>query len=56
DDGKFEMPKKLLEEFAGRFDKVAFTLTRKYEKQQGNNIGELFVVSQSINTISVELP
>jgi hypothetical protein len=56
DDGNFVMPKKLLEELAGRFDKVAFTLTRKYEKQQGNGINELFVVSQSINSISVELP
>ena len=56
DDGKFKMPKKLLEELSARFDKIAFTLTRKYEKQQGNSIGELFVVSQSINTISVELP
>jgi hypothetical protein len=56
DDGKFKMPKKLLEELAIRFDKVAFTLTRKFEKQQGNGISELFVVSQSINSISVDIP
>jgi hypothetical protein len=56
DDGKFKMPKQLLEELAKRFNKVAFTLTRKFEKQQGNGISELFVVSQSINSISVDIP
>ncbi len=56
DDGKFLMPKKLLEELAARFDKLEFTLTRKFEKQQGTGIAELIVVSQSINSISVDIP
>ncbi len=56
DDGKFVMPKKLLEELAARFDKLEFTLTRKFEKQQGTGIVELIVVSQSINSISVDIP
>ena len=56
DDGKFLMPKKLLEELAARFDKLEFTLTRKFEKQQGSGIAELIVVSQSINSISVDIP
>ncbi|HEY4756342.1 MAG TPA: hypothetical protein VIH28_09825 [Ignavibacteriaceae bacterium] len=56
DDGKFVMPKKLLEELAARFDKLEFTLTRKFEKQQGTGIAELIVVSQSINSISVDIP
>ena len=56
DDGKFAMPKKLLEELAARFDKLEFTLTRKFEKQQGSGIAELIVVSQSINSISVDIP
>jgi len=56
DDGKFKMPKKLLEELSARFDKIAFTLTRKFEKQQSNGTKELFVVSQSINSISVDIP
>lgn len=56
DDGKFKMPKKLLEELAARFDKISFTLTRKFEIRQGNGINELFVVSQSINSISVDIP
>jgi len=56
DDGKFVMPKKLLEELAARFDKLEFTLTRKFEKQQGSGIAELIVVSQSINSISVDIP
>ena len=53
---KFKMPKKLLEELSARFDKIAFTLTRKFEKQQSNGTKELFVVSQSINSISVDIP
>ena len=56
DDGKFVMPKKLVEELAARFDKLEFTLTRKFEKQQGSGIAELIVVSQSINSISVDIP
>ena len=56
DDGKLLMPKKLLEELAVRFDKIIFTLTRKHEKQQGSSISELFVVSQSINSIAVDIP
>jgi hypothetical protein len=56
DDGKFVMPKKLLQELAVRYNKIAFTLTRKYEKQHNSGVSELFVVSQSINSISVELP
>jgi len=56
DDGKFVMPKKLLEELAARFDKIVFTLTRKFEKQQGNGISQLYVISQSINSIPVEIP
>lgn len=56
DDGKFMMPKKLLEELAARFDKLEFTLTRKFERQQSAGIAELIVVSQSINSISVDIP
>lgn len=56
DDGKFKMPKKLLEALSARFNKIVFTLTRKFEKQQGNGISELFIVSQSINSISVDIP
>jgi hypothetical protein len=56
DDGKFVMPKKLLEELAARFDKLEFTLTRKFEKQHSAGIAELIVVSQSINSISVDIP
>lgn len=56
DDGKFVVPKKLLEELAARFNKIVLTITRKIERQQGNGIGQLFVISQSINSISVEIP
>jgi hypothetical protein len=56
DDGKFVMPKKLLQELAARYNKIAFTLTRKFEKQHNGGNTELFVVSQSINSILVELP
>ena len=56
DDGKFKVPQKLLEELSLRFDTVYFTLTRRFEKQQGNGVSELFVISQSINSISVDIP
>jgi hypothetical protein len=56
DDGKFKMPQKLLEELSTRFETVYFTLTRKFEKQHSNGVGELFVISQSINSISVDIP
>lgn len=56
DDGKFKMPKNILEELAVRFNKIAFTLTRRFEKHEDGGNSELIVVSQSINTISVELP
>ena len=56
DDGKFVMPKKLLEELAVRFEKIVFTLTRKFEKREAFGISELFVISQSINSISIDIP
>ncbi len=56
DDGKFLMPQKLIAELAVKYDKLAFTLTRKFEKREGNGIGELIVVSQSINSIYVDIP
>lgn len=56
DDGKFIVPQKLLEELAVRFEKIAFTLTRKFEKRESAGISELIVISQSITSISIDFP
>lgn len=56
DDGKFVIPKRLLEELAVKFDKITFTLIRKYENRQSEGMGELIVISQSITSISVDIP
>lgn len=56
DDGKFKMPQKLLDELSSRFEAIHFTLTRRFEKQHNSDDGELFVISQSINNISVDIP
>lgn len=56
DDGKFKMPQKLLDELSSRFEAIYFTLTRRYEKQHSSGDRELFVISQSINNISVDIP
>lgn len=56
DDGKFVMPKKLLEELSLRYDSIIFTLTRKFQQEHLKGSSELFVISQSINTISVDIP
>lgn len=56
DDGKFIVPKNLLTELGARFDRIILTLIRKYEKRQTGSISELIVVSQSINSITVDIP
>lgn len=56
DDGKFKVPDNILKEIASRFNRVSFTLIRKYEKHEKGNNSDLIVVSQSINTIIVDLP
>lgn len=56
DDGKFKMPKNLLDELSTRFNSILFTLTRKLEKQHLHSSSVLFVVSQSISSILVDIP
>lgn len=56
DDGKFIVPKKLLEELSLRYNSIIFTLTRKYHQEHLKGSNELFVISQSINTIPVDIP
>lgn len=56
DDGKFIMPKNLLEELSLRYDSIIYTVTRKYQWEYLKNSSELFVISQSINTISADIP
>lgn len=56
DDGKLKIPQKLLDELSSRFETIYFTLTRRFEKQHSSGDRELFVISQSINSISVDIP
>ena len=59
DDGKFQIPVNLLNQIPlDRFDKIAVTLIRKYEKYERNieNNNELYVLSQSIHTIIIDSP
>lgn len=55
DDGKLILPKNILQELANRFNKIAFTATRKFEKRVNSSPSEFFVVSQSITSITVDL-
>ena len=56
DDGNFKVPKNLLNELSTRFNSILFTLTRRLEKQHSHENSELFVISQSISSILVDIP
>lgn len=59
DDGKFQIPANLINQIpSDRFDKIAFTLIRKYEKYEKNveNKNDLYILSQSIHTIIIDSP
>jgi hypothetical protein len=56
DDGRFILPRNILQELANRFNVVSFTASRKFEKRVDSSNGELVVISQSITSITVDLP
>ena len=57
DDGRLVIPSKLINQIpADRFDKLVFSLVRKYESDNTGNPVELHVVSQSIHSIVIENP
>lgn len=58
DSGMLKIPKGLLESFPYyRFDKMMFTLIRKYEfRNQVNNLVSNYIVSQSIHNIIIDIP
>ena len=59
DDGKYEIPVNLLKAILiSRFDKIAVTFIRKYEKYEKGtgNRNDLYVLSQSVHTIIIDSP
>lgn len=57
DDGRLVIPNSLLKNIPrDRFNKFVITLVRKYDKASSLNNNDLYVVSQSIHTIVVDIP
>ena len=57
DDGKLIISSSLLKNIPrDRFDKITITLVRKYDKLTSLQNSDLYVVSQSIHTIIVDIP
>jgi hypothetical protein len=57
DDGRLVIPNYLLKNIPrDRFNKFAISLVRKYDSVSNLNSNELYVVSQSIHTIVVDIP
>lgn len=57
DDGKLIIPASLLKNIPrDRFDKITITLLRKYDKVTSLHNSDLYVVSQSIHTIIIDIP
>jgi len=57
DDGHLIIPPKLLNEIPfARFDKIVFTFVRKYEKHHTEGDNDLFVLSQSIHSLVIDIP
>ena len=57
DNGKLTIPAKLLNSIPpGRYDKIVITFVRKYEKQITGNGNNLYVLSQSIHSIILDIP
>ncbi len=59
DDGKFLIPVNLINQIpTDRFNKIAITLIRKYEKYENNggNRNDIYILSQSVHTIIIDSP
>jgi hypothetical protein len=59
DDGRFQIPVNLIKQIpAERFNKIAVTLVRKYEKHENGagNRNDLYILSQSVHTIIIDSP
>lgn len=57
DDGRIVIPKSLIENIPdNRFDKIAITFVRLYDKLVAGNNNDIYVTSQSIHTVIVDRP
>jgi len=57
DDGELRIPGRYLNQLPlDRFEKIVFTFVRSYEGYRGNGENELFVSSQSIHSIVIDIP
>ncbi len=57
DDGELRIPDRYLNQIPlERFEKIVFTFVRSYEGYHGNGNNELFVSSQSIHSIVIDIP
>jgi hypothetical protein len=57
DDGRLRIPKRLFSELPfGDLEKIVFTFVRSIEKLHRNGTNELFVSSQSIHSIVIDIP
>ena len=57
DDGRFQIPENLLNQIpVVRFNKIALTVVRKFEKYEKNNENgnDLYILSQSVHTIIID--
>ncbi len=57
DDGKLNIPAKLLNSIPkNKYDRLEFTFVRKYEKQYNEKGTDIYVLSQSIHSIILDIP
>lgn len=57
DDGSLKIPVKLLSKISrSRFDRLVFTITRRYENNHNSSNIDLYVISQSTHTIVADIP
>ncbi len=57
DNGRLIIPAKLLNSIPpGKYDKIVFTFVRKYDKQITEKGNDLYVLSQSIHSIIIDIP
>ena len=56
DDGELILPAKLINEIPIRFKRIIFNFVRKYDSLQSGNNNQLYVLSQSIHSVVIDIP
>ncbi|HSP88064.1 MAG TPA: hypothetical protein VLN45_08010 [Ignavibacteriaceae bacterium] len=56
DDGELIVPENLINRIPPRFNKLVFTLVRKFESHHPGNNNDLYVLSQSTHSLVVDIP